>query len=699
MAIRRKAIRRVGTGRAGRVFGLALLAVLGVGHSAVRAEMRPSLNLYGGVGLIDMPSAERLPDGYLGFSSSYFGPIKRTTVTFQITPSLTGSFRYSAVGDWDAESSFYDRTFDLRYQIRPESTRLPALAIGLQDAIGTGLQSGEYLVATKTLLGGLKVTAGLGWGRLASAGSIGALFGARPQIDLADGNSLNTGQWFRGEVAPFGGLEWQINDRWTAKAEYSSDSYAEESGLRGSFDYASPLNFGLEYHPSDRSRFGVYYLYGSEIGLSANIILNPGQRPDGGIGGSGPAPVKPRPPPAADPEVWSPEWVTQNGVNAILMEGLISHTKRSGIRIAALGFTGEVAQVRILNPVYDAEAQAVGRVARAMTYVMPASIEVFEIIPMVNGIPASKITLRRSDVEALEFAPDGAAALRARTVISDAGQPIAGLTFNPEIYPRFQWSLAPYVRLRYFSPETPLVADLGLRLSASYEFLPGLVLSGAVTQKAISTIQDSADRGPAIDSLTAAWNGRIGTDLYARVTIGMLERGFGGVSSEVLWKPSNRAWALGVDANYVARRDAGHGLSLGFDEDDYRVATGHVSGYFDLGRGYSAQLDVGRYLAGDVGATVTLARAFQNGWKIGAFATVTDGANDDPDGVTFDKGIAIEIPLAWFSGRPSRVTNTLTLRSLGQDAGARLNVAGRLYDRLSPYGATGLDAQWGRFWK
>lgn len=43
--------------------------------------------------------------------------------------------------------------------------------------------------------------------------------------------------------------------------------------------------------------------------------------------------------------------------------------------------------------------------------------------------------------------------------------------------------------------------------------------------------------------------------------------------------------------------------------------TGHMSGYYDFGNGFQAQLDIGRYLAGDYGATLTIDREFPNSYK------------------------------------------------------------------------------------
>ena len=72
-----------------------LFLAVSLGH----AEIRPSLNFYGATGLIDMPSGEAQPDGQLSITSSHFGPINRNTLSFQITPRLSASFRYSGVGD------------------------------------------------------------------------------------------------------------------------------------------------------------------------------------------------------------------------------------------------------------------------------------------------------------------------------------------------------------------------------------------------------------------------------------------------------------------------------------------------------------------------------------------------------------------------------------------------------------------------
>ncbi len=695
--------------------------------SPTQAQVQPSLNFSGQVGLIDIPSGEQMPDGYLTLDRSKFGPILRNSLRFQLTPRLSGVFRYIGIHNWgdqvcagpgshplcDGFDIYYDRNFDISYQILTESRYLPALTVGLQDFVGTGLSSAEYFAATKNF-GPLKVTAGIGFGRLGSYGSLGQPFGRRQKVDIGSGGNVNYKQWFRGDAAPFGGIEYHINDKLTFKAEYSSDAYTQEAKRRGTFERKSPMNYGLEYQPNSALRFGAYYMYGSEFGLNMTLLLNPDQRSTGGIGGRGPEPVLVRPARASAPDEWTTDWTEIDDIHGILLDNLASNLDGTDIVVESLGFTATKAQVRFRNKTYDAAAQAVGRVARAMTQSLPASVELFEIVPVDHGIAGAKVVIRRVDMEALEFAEDAGHALRIRSEIVDAGPALPGTARNPALYPNFNWSLLPYSRTVLFNPANPLEIGVGLRFAAQYELSPGLILSGSLTHIVFSTIKqrdcttcemrhvrsDATKydiNTPALETLTASWYTQLAPNLFGRVTVGYLERMFGGISTEVLWRPVARPWALGAEVNYVAQRNTDGGF--GFDEYDYHVATGHVSGYYDFGGGYHIQVDAGRYLAGDVGATLALTREFENGWRIGAFATKTNVSAKTFGEGSFDKGITLQIPFNWLTGKPTRTSRTVTIHPLQRDGGARLEVTDRLYDVLRSYDQTRMDAQWGRVWK
>ena len=695
---------------------------------AVQAQIPAGLNLSGQTGLIDMPSGDQQADGFLSLTHSKFGTIGRTALRFQITPRLSGIFRYVALHDYyrylctapctagQETDTYYDRSFDLSYQLLSEGRFWPAVTVGLQDFVGTALSSAEYVAGTKTLGPRLKVTAGVGFGRLGSYNAFGQPFGPREKIDFGQGGNVSYEQWFQGDAALFGGVEYQIAPRWTARLEYSSDAYSDESETRKMFDHKSPLNYGLSYQPNATYSLGAYVLYGSEFGINLTATLNPDQRPQSGIGGPAPLPVAVRPAKNVNPAGWAQDWTTQADATAAVMRRMALALADSGVVIDSLGLTATSAQVRVRNAQYDATAQTIGRVARAMAFAVPASVEEFQIVLIDHGIAGTMIVLARSDLERFEFAPDGATLLRAQTKILSPASPFAGAVANPDLPSRRTWSLLPFVHTRQFDPANPLQAGVGLRLSGRYELAGGLYLSGAVTDILATSISDSGrgansvlphvrsdsilydtQANPDIETLTLAYFTGLAPDLYGRVTFGYLERGFAGVSGEMLYRPTGKPWALGLEANSVAQRNT-DGL-LGFDQYDYSVATGHVSGYLDLGRGYHAQVDMGRYLAGDVGATLSLTREFENGWSVGAFATKTDVSAEDFGEGSFDKGITLQIPLAWFYAKPTRSSTGVTIRPIGRDGGAKLVVADRLYSVLRSYDQRKIDAQWGRVWK
>lgn len=692
-----------------------LLASLALGTALASApalaEMSGTLNLNGATGLIDMPSGDAQKDATFSFSTSVIGPITRATLSFQFSERLSGSFRFQTWRDWDTlipgDSSESDRSIDLRYQVLKEGKIAPALTIGLQDLTGQGLYSSEYVAATKTFGDKVKVTAGLGWGRLGTDGGIGSPFGSRPAV--VPTGVPNVDQWFRGEAAPFAGVEYKINDNWTLKGEYSSDAYVLEDSERGLIERDSPFNFGVEYQRSPYMRFGAYSLYGSEFALAFHIILDPKSRATGGIVGKAPVPVKARPARSADPEAYDAGWVSQPDAGPILRQNLAKRLAADGIAVEDLAYTADTVQVRIRNGRIDAGSQAIGRTARALSHVMPASVEVFEIVPVVNGIGASKVTIRRSDLEALEYTADNASLLRERVTVTDAGPAPAWSLGDEELYPKFRWSLRPVVRL-----SEPMEGDIGLRLSGTYDMAPGWVLSGSIYKEIASNRDMSTSTStlphvrtdgsrytefgdPALEKLTLAWFARPAESLYSRVSVGYLERMHAGISGELLWKPVDSQLALGAEVNYTKQRDTDGGL--GFDEYDYDIVTGHVSAYYDFGNGYLGQLDVGRYLAGDVGATVSVDRVFANGWRVGAFATVTDVSAEEFGEGGFDKGVRITIPFNWALGTETRRGLDLNFRPNGGDGGARVNVDDRLYQSIREYHTDGLDPDWGRVWR
>ncbi len=698
---------------------VSLVACISASASSAQ-DQGVTYTFFGTPGLLEMPSAVAPAEGEIAATFSGYGPYQRNAFTFQVTQRLSATFRYGSTEDYALPGftatpgfDYYDRSFDLRYRLLDEGDWAPSVAIGLQDFLGTGQYGGEYIVATKTFGDAIRATVGLGWGRLASEGGftnplglIDASLETRPTLDFGQGGQVEADQFFRGDAALFGGVEWAATDALTFKAEYSSDGHVRESEL-GLIDPASPLNFGVTYTPRPGIYLTAAYLHGSELGLGGTITFNPNDRPiDGGFD-SPPVPVVVRDANARAAQSWDRNVLSEQTLRGQLSAAMA----REGLTLTAVELTDRTARVRFTNTRYRTEAQALGRAARIMSDILPPSIETFTLEPMARGIAVSAATMRRTDIERYETVAGGTSMMQERVVLSDAGTS-AGLQYvEPD--QTFFWGISPFAQLTVFNGDNPVSADYGLNLSASYEIQPNLVLSGSVRKSFVrdrelgdispSTLPAVRREGQRYDiegdggirTLQLSHFGRPGANLYSRVTVGYLEPAFGGISTELLYSPVNTAWAVGGELNYVAQRD----FDLGFGFQDYDVLTGHASVYYDFDNGFHGQVDVGRYLAGDWGATVTIDREFDNGWRLGGYFTITDVDPEEFGEGSFDKGLRITVPLDYFVGSPSTQEFSNTLTSLTRDGGARLNVDGRLYETVRDAQANELADGWGRFWR
>lgn len=700
-----------------RVFStMTAIACLATGASA--QDM--TYTLYGTPGLIEMPTAQAADDGQITANIGLFKQQQRASFSFQLTERLSGTFRYTGIpNDTGPDTDgTYDRSFDLRYRFLDAGqfgSWSPAVAVGLQDFMGTGKLSAEYIVASKDITPNVIASVGLGWGRFGTQGGFTNPLGAfsadyetRPALDFGRGGKPSVGQFFKGDAALFGGVTWQYSDKLTFKAEYSSDAYVLENA-NGTIDSKTPVNVGLTYHWKPGITADLAYLYGSEIAAGLTFDLNPRKRAF--ISGieTAPAPVRVR---GQDSSVLASWGVTPSSTTQdIVQAGL----KREGIRLNGLSVTGDTARLRYTNSKFRSEAQALGRAARVLTQALPDHVSRFTLEPMQAGIPLSSTTLTRGDLETLENTATAADDLLARAQIGDAAR-TGALPAPDDASSGFTWGLGPYAALYVFNGNAPAQVDLGLELHGRYEITPSLVITGDVRQSVmgartpadvfenpnsyhnVRTDGDEygIDGRPVITNLTMSYYNRPAPNLYGRVTAGYLEYMYGGISTELLWKPVNSRLALGAELNYVRQRNAD--MLLGFQ--DYEAVTGHLSAYYSFDNGFHAQVDAGRYLAGDWGATFALDREFDNGWKVGAYFTLTDMPFEEYGEGSFDKGIRISVPTDFFLGTSSRRSVSTNLASLSRDGGARVQVRDRLYDVVRDGHTAGpMGDTWGRVWR
>ena len=273
--------------------------------------------------------------------------------------------------------------------------------------------------------------------------------------------------------------------------------------------------------------------------------------------------------------------------------------------------------------------------------------------------------------------------------------------FKPTVrFPEFFLSMSPSLRHQIGGPEAFYLGQLWWKINAKVKFKRGLTLhtvlglniynnfnefanpSYSTIPHVRSDIQDYLSEGEnniARFKIDYIWSPR--KDLFVRLDLGYLEEMFGGVGGEVYYRPFKSNFSSSLQLHKVKQR----GYRQRFNFRDYEVETGHLGFYYDFPKGITAQLLVGKYLAGDKGATLDFSRRFKNGFTLGVFATKTDLSSIEFGEGSFDKGFYFSIPTDSFFTNFRQGDISFGLQPLTKDGGATLNHMNSLY---SLYGNT-----------
>jgi hypothetical protein len=286
---------------------------------------------------------------------------------------------------------------------------------------------------------------------------------------------------------------------------------------------------------------------------------------------------------------------------------------------------------------------------------------------------------------------------------------------NKEIETRFMWGVGPYIEHRLFNPDLPLSMETGVEVAAGYQIKSGLKISGSVRKSVLTNLIDNKRRSnsslPRVHSdwplydfagqnghiyeLTLSYVKNLAPGLYGRAHAGLLEPFFAGIGGELLFKPVQWPVGIGLDMHRVRKRD----YDMRFNLLNYETVVGHLSLYYDAGGMFDVEVNAGRYLAGDWGATTTISRKFGSGWEVGGYATLTDVPFNTFGEGSFDKAIYVSIPIDWIVSSPDRTKRRLTLRPITRDGGAQLSSARQLYRQVENSQNASFQREYGRLWK
>ncbi|MFC3712445.1 YjbH domain-containing protein [Sphingoaurantiacus capsulatus] len=716
---------------------LALLAgAAAVGTSAAAEDWEPFpttkfVNDFGGVGLIQTPTARFAEDGQLYFGGSRVYPYERYFVTVQGTPWLEATLRYSsvdnrlysAVPDFSGDQSYKDRGLDAKVKLFGEGRLRPALAIGARDFLGTGLFSSEYIVISKSA-GPFDTSFGMGWGNMGTRGHIrnplrllSESFADRGGF-TAGGGTLNN-SYFKGRrVSLFGGISYETPlPGLTAKVEYDPNDYQTEA-LNNVFKVDSPINVGLDYRVRSWLHVGASFERGNKIGLKLALTTNFNRR------SKAPKIDPPAPPwpladspkpgaaeaPADVPAAIVPDAAAAqtaatgmapaapaNMLGEVDVDQLTMALGKQGIGLIALDhspsrLTLYVAQARFRNV-----ATGLGRIGRTAFSVIPPSYGAVTIVFVESGVETMAVTVYRSELEkALTPGMGSSDQLFVRTEFDEPPLALSAADYVRETKPGFYYAIRPGLRTTLGRPEQFLLYQFLMRFNAIAELSRGLSASGSLAVNVIDNfdklrvISDSqlphvrsdikeylAEGKTSMPYLQADYNFNIADGLYGHVYGGFLEEMFAGVGAEMLYRPFDANWAVGWDLTYARQRDYDQWFSL----RDYKVLTGHVTGFYHFERlEVDGLVKAGRYLAKDWGATVQLSRTFKSGIRVGGFATFTDVSSREFGEGRFDKGLFITVPLDIFYVRNVRGGLGIGWKPLIRDGGQMLVIRRPLLD-------------------
>ncbi|MCG7489679.1 YjbH domain-containing protein [Vibrio sp. Of14-4] len=706
------------------------LLLSGATWSDTSADWKVSQSDFGGTGLMQTPTGRMAKEGEFNVGLTMSNDYQHYMVSLQLMEWLETTLRYTRVPDvpfssdpsYSGDNLYTDRGVDFKIRLLEESYYLPETSIGVRDFAGTGLFDGEYIAATKRF-GSLDFTLGLGWGYLGQSGNISNpacklsdSYCTRPSDFNGSGGEFDTQRWFKGPSALFGGIEYQTPyEPLRLKVEYEGNDYSEDfpntRNASKPMVQSTPWNFGVNYRLGDWGDAKLSYQRGNTVVFGLNLYANfndikPNWRDEDKLYSQG----------QLRPTVDDTDW--QQVAEQI--------EKNAGYSNNSISVDKDVVTLKGEQVKYRDREQAVDRAATILTHHANESIKVINIVEQKNGMDLTQTSVdRKAFVDASNYqSPDANIADSLSYSEPDQSSKVRVATSKNN----WDYGIDPVLQQSIGGPESFYLYSIGLSAKSNYWLTDNLELGGSLyfnlvdnydkfnyvensphvrnysTPRVRTMFRAYVDDNPVrLQNLQLTWFEQPMEEVYTQMYGGYLEMMFAGVGSEVLYRPLNTNWALGVDFNVVSQRDPDSWF--GVYQDDYffydeakcdarvpscqayvlsRGTTGHVTGYYMPTWSFLdstlIKVSAGKFLGGDVGARVDVSKQFDTGIIVGVYATKTDLTAEEYGEGSYNKGFYISIPFDILTVKPSTNRAVISWEPLTRDGGQMLRKKHNLFD-------------------
>ncbi|EGQ9065160.1 YjbH domain-containing protein [Vibrio parahaemolyticus] len=683
-------------------------------------SLQPSQSDFGGVGLMQMPTGRMAPEGEFNFSVTGSDEYLFYNVTLQLMPWLETTIRYTRVHDLpysssfpDVDNEYTDKGIDFKFRLWEESEYMPEIALGVRDFAGTGLFDAEFIAATKrysnSKLGTFDFTLGMGWGYLGTRDTVtnpfckaSDKFCDRPSEFLSTGGTTNFDRAFKGPAALFGGIEYQtLHKPLRFKLEYDGNDYSTDYPVvQAGVDMTPhiPWNFGVLYRLG-MADFRLSYERGDTLvaGLTLNTNFND-------------MPSFWRDTPTPEIEDNQPEELSDVDW-ARVTENL---DKIAGYQNTRIYVDDNTVTVVGEQKKYRDRTEAHEKAAAVLHNEMPDDIDTYAINERSRGLVGEQTIISKEKYR------DFAQVNYINPKIEDATSRTSAKPTGESVYDgfeRFDWGFAPKLVQTLGNAEDFYLFSVGLSGNASYWLTDNLEIGGSLywdwynnydkfiyvtppdgtTVPRVRTMFRAYQNEHAVtmSNLQLTWFQEYSNTMDQQFYAGYLESMFAGVGTEFLYRPHGANWAIGADVNVISQRDPQSYFGV-YDEKWQNVPeyghpfqvidkgfTGFVSGYYypqwDFLQDLMIQVDVGQFLAGDVGTQINVSKQFKSGVIAGAFASFTDWSADEFGEGSFTKGFYLSIPFDIMTVKPSNNRANFSWQPLTRDGGQKL---GRKYSLI-----------------